>query len=619
MSNTGFSKVNAATDSAIWGFLVRRWMAVWLTATALLVSPLRASSKLGPGLTGLDPNSNVDVIIQYQNAPNNSDHNKVTQLGGTFHRDLGVVNGSHYTIPVSAIQSLANDPTVVAIHPDRKLHSSTTSINTIDYGWMGVLGVNSPNARYAYDGTGVGVAVIDSGIDSNLDLDSTASSGFASAAATTASYYQNYSRVVYSESFVPGDSTTGDAFGHGTHVAGLVAGNGAHSSGFGSFYKIRGIAPGATLLNLRVLDANGDGTDSSVIAAIQTAISLQNQYNIGVINLSLGRPVYESYANDPLCQAVEQAWQAGIVVVVAAGNDGRDNSAGTYGYGTITAPGNDPYVITVGAMNTNGTLTRQDDQMTTYSSKGPTLLDHVVKPDLVAPGNRVLSLLAPGSTLDQLYPQNEISPSLYSSMPGFSTYYFELSGTSMATPMTSGGAALLLEQNPNLSPDQVKAILMKYADKTFAAAVCPSGVKCTTPAMEYTTATDPVTGLTYTTYYDIFTVGAGYLDINAAINSNDVPPANTNAMSPTASFNSSNGTVTLVTGSSIVWGTNADFASSIVWGSSVLSGNSIVWGTSIIWGTSAVQNMSIVWGSSIIWGTGTAAAESSTLSLNGDQ
>jgi serine protease AprX len=122
-----------------------------------------------------------------------------------------------------------------------------------------------------------------------------------------------------------------------------------------------------------------------VTAAITRAIALKSTYNIRVINLSLGRPVYTGYAKDPLCMAVESAWKAGIVVGVAAGNDGRDNTQGTGGYATINAPANDSYVITVGAMNTLGTLSAADDKITSYSSKGPTLLDHIAKPDLVAP------------------------------------------------------------------------------------------------------------------------------------------------------------------------------------------------------------------------------------------
>jgi len=168
---------------------------------------------------------------------------------------------------------------------------------------------------------------------------------------------------------------------------------------------------------------------------------LKNVFNIRVINLSLGRPVYESYTQDPLCQAVEAAWKAGIVVVVAAGNDGRDNTFGEQGYGTINAPGNDPYVITVGAMKTEGTYTRTDDLIATYSSKGPTQVDHIVKPDILAPGNQVVSLLVPNSTLVKQYPSNQVQVSYYQSVKApspLSKNYFVLSGTSMAAPVVSG-------------------------------------------------------------------------------------------------------------------------------------------------------------------------------------
>src|SRR5438445_680916 len=215
-----------------------------------------------------------------------------------------------------------------------------------------------------YDGTGVGVAVIDSGVNTINDLGAPATS---------------HTRVVYSANFDTSSSTTSDSYGHGTHVAGIIAGNAASSSCGNCDVPIRGIAPNANIVNLRVLDANGQATDSEVIAAIQQAISLKDTYNIRVINLSLGRGVFESYTTDPLCQAVEQAWNAGIVTVVAGGNYGRDNSNNNNGYGTITAPGNDPYVITVGAMKTMGTKDRADDLIATYSSKGPSMLDHVVK------------------------------------------------------------------------------------------------------------------------------------------------------------------------------------------------------------------------------------------------
>src|SRR4029078_4926064 len=152
----------------------------------------------------------------------------------------------------------------------------------------------------------------------------------------------------------------------------MRAGNANSSTGPGYFASFRGVAPGANLINLRVLDASGVGTDSGVIAAIDKAISLKSKYNIRVLNLSLGRPVFESYKTDPLCQAVEKAWKAGIVVVVAAGNEGRNNQFGTDGYGTISAPGNSPLALTVGAMNTVSTSPATDDKMASFSSKGPT-------------------------------------------------------------------------------------------------------------------------------------------------------------------------------------------------------------------------------------------------------
>src|SRR5262249_40016160 len=156
-------------------------------------------------------------------------------------------------------------------------------------------------------------------------------------------------------------------------------------------------------------------SDSAVIRAIFRAIQLKSQYNIRVMNLSLGRPVYESYLLDPLCLAVEAAWQAGIVVVVAAGNNGRDNTYNENGYGTINSPGDDPAVITAGAMKTMFTATRADDLIANYSSKGPTTYDNIVKPDIVAPGNLMVSLLAPNSWLLANYPELALPDSYYES------------------------------------------------------------------------------------------------------------------------------------------------------------------------------------------------------------
>ena len=384
-------------------------------------------------------------------------------------------------------------------------------------------------------------------------------------------------------------SGTSDGYGHGTHVAGIVAGNGWNSWGW-----MYGVAPNANLVNLKVLDSTGFGQDSYVIAAIQQAIALKNTYNIRVINLSLGRPVFESYKLDPLCQAVERAWKSGIVVVVAAGNLGRNTSLGTQGYGMITAPGNDPYVITVGAMNTRDTAYKSDDLITTYSSKGPSLIDHIVKPDLVAPGNNIQSLLAPASTLSSLFPQNLVSPSVYGDRFG-ATSYMGLSGTSMATPMVSGATALMIQKDSSLSPDTVKARLMKTADKSFP-----------TQSSIY----DPGSGTTYVEQYDIFTVGAGYLNVLSAMANTDTAQGST--LSPVAVKNS-NDTISIqnlpVAGTSVVWGNSMVWGNSVVWGSTVIDSNSVVWGSSLVSGNSGVSGYSVIWGTSVIWGAGTNAAD----------
>src|SRR5262249_4972466 len=149
-----------------------------------------------------------------------------------------------------------------------------------------------------------------------------------------------------------------------------------------------GIAPNARLLNVRVLGADGAGASSDVIAGINWCITNKTRYNIRVINLSLGAFTTESYQTDPLCQAAERAVRAGIVIVAAAGDDGKD-AAGNIVYGGINSPGIDPMVITVGATNTRGTNERRDDVMASYSSRGPTYADRLLKPDLVAPGNKI--------------------------------------------------------------------------------------------------------------------------------------------------------------------------------------------------------------------------------------
>src|SRR5437899_6185189 len=470
-----------------------------LTLITLLVAGLCLAdgkhklSKDLDALKGSHSGASVDVIIQFNQTPTDAHHQKVQNKGGVLKTKLDFIKGAHYSVPVESLDALADDPDVVYISPDRRLSGSLD--NT-------AAAVNAKAAwQSGWDGTGIGVAVLDGDITGHTDLYSTGGGG-------------GKLRIIYSQDFVGGG--TNDYYGHGEHVAGIIAGSGK-SSNYSTYARtFKGIAPNANLINLRVLDQNGQGTDSGVISAIQVAINLQGKLHIRVMNLSLGRQVFESYTQDPLCQAVEAAWKKGIVVVVAAGNYGRDNSMGTGGYATITAPGNDPYVITVGAMKTEGSPLRSDSLIASYRSKGPTPLDHVVKPDIVAPGNRVVSLYGypflnpiPGGSyyvyaaLPQQYPQNLVLYSYYDGMPdpvSTSGSYYTLSGTSMATPVVSGAAVLLVQAQPKITPDQVKARLMKTAYKAF-----PS----------FSIATDPVTAAVYVSQYDIFTVGAGYLDIAA--------------------------------------------------------------------------------------------------------
>jgi serine protease AprX len=558
---------------------------LFLLACFLLGKPAFARHpKIASDLEAADPDSNVDVIVQFTQAPNARLHAKVLDRGGQLKTELGVLKGAAYRIRASELQELANDPDVAHISADHPLRgtATATSAATLDYYDATV---NAPFAwQMGLNGSGVAVAVIDSGIIDVPDL------------------HGSKYRVIYSQNII-GPGIANDMYGHGSHVAGIVGGNGDNSTGPNYFYTFKGIAPNVNLVNLRVLDQNGNGTDSLVIRAIEEAIILKGHYNIRVINLSLGRPVYESYKLDPLCHAVEAAWKAGIVVVVAAGNDGRDNSQGTDGYGTINAPGNDPYVITVGAMKTMGTPTRTDDLIASYSSKGPTMIDHIVKPDLVAPGNLIISLYRGGLDLARLYPGDEIPYSLYQTNGNSmrSSTYFRLSGTSMATPMVSGTVALMLQQNPSLTPDEVKARLMLTAYKVFPTS---------------SIATDPVTGQAYVSYYDIFTVGAGYLDIQAALNETNVAVGN--ALSPTAAYNSATGDVELITASKSVWGTQTVWGTRTVWGTTVTDQGALWESTSAVWGDGAIEAFQTVWGTKSVWGTSATLPEATSILTNGE-
>lgn len=231
-----------------------------------------------------------------------------------------------------------------------------------------------------------------------------------------------------------------DPFGHGTFMAGLAVGDGTTSAG-----RYSGTAPDAGLVGIKVAGYDGSTDISKILAGIQWAVSFKDVYDIGVLNLSLGSDSAQPYLLSPLNYAVEKAWQAGIVVVVSAGNSGPDAS-------TVMKPGDDPFVITVGSSNDGGTVKVSDDRVPPFSSRGPTRADGLSKPDIVSPGVHTVSLRSPGSAIDQQFPSARVKGS-----------YFRGSGTSMSTATVSGIVALMLQADPSLTPDAVKCKLMNNA------------------------------------------------------------------------------------------------------------------------------------------------------------
>lgn len=279
-------------------------------------------------------------------------------------------------------------------------------------------------------GKGVGVAVIDTGIaGDHPDFQLAGGRG---------------SRVIASAVTNPCAKDANDNFGHGTHVAGLIAGNSLNRVSGKKHLRGRymGVAPRANLVSVKVSDDDGDTTVLDVIYGIQFAVDHKNDFNIRVMNLSLSSTVSESYLTDPLDAAVESAWFSGIVVVAAAGNEGTGADAVSY------APANDPFVITAGGLDDRRTWTLRDDVLAPWSSRGLTQ-DGIRKPEVLAAGASLVSALAPNSDFEQLCRACVVDGE-----------YFRVSGTSMSAAVVSGVAALLIEEHPDWSPDRVKGALM---------------------------------------------------------------------------------------------------------------------------------------------------------------
>jgi serine protease AprX len=510
--------------------------------TLLFTTALVSSASAQPGLLKkLDPQGRKRalqitgrsrVIISAPDATSLSFLTQVVQWsGGELKRWLPLVNGFVADLPNAALSDLAEHPLVSHIAIDRLVVGAMERTSS-------TVGAGAVRQELGYDGAGVGVAIIDSGSAAYLD--------------DLSDGWNGGPRVDQFVDFVNGRKKAYDDYGHGTHVAGIIAGNGFDSGGLRA-----GIAPAARLIVLKVLDDSGQGRISDVIAAIDYAIAQKDNFNIRVINLSVATGVYEPYDVDPLTLAAQRAVNAGIVVVAAAGNYGRAPQGGTR-YGGITAPGNAPWVLTVGASSHMGTIDRADDTIAAFSSRGPTAINYGAKPDVVAPGVGIESLSDPNSA----FYVTKAAYLLSGSVPTWYQPYLSLSGTSMAAPVVTGTVALMLQANPNLTPNAVKAII-EYSAQQYAG-------------------------------YDRLTQGAGFLNAKGA-----VELAHTLAASNDTEYPST-----------------ADWSTQIVWGNRLIQGGQLAadenaWWTSTTWGASvSADGNEITWGSeftdtgqNVVWGS----------------
>lgn len=549
----------------------KQWV-LWLSMAALVVSMIGASasiavtqsSKVHPGLLDLarrSPNQSVEVIVQKMDKTNAAE-SLVEKLGGKVTIRLTIINAFVANILAGSIEKLAAHESVKWVSPDAPMVGTSDGLppapvpissveaqpiaqtqngnfvtwtspdappidkgdgtmkvdptpvddgmlvnvripNTLKRTQLSYYTNNPTNLKNAYNrsiravevwnqnpkyltGSGIGVAVVDSGISLHNDV--------------------NWNVVVDVRYNSSGSLAWDDRFGHGTHVAGVIAGTGLMS--FGQYV---GVAPSVDLINVKVSNDDGSSRVSGVVAGLQWILKNKDTYNIRVVNISLNAAEAESYHVSPLCAAVEVLWFNGIVVVASSGNQGNGN---------LFPPANDPFIITVGAVDDNGTASIEDDKLPNFSAYG--VIEGVSKPDLVAPGKNIVSTLDTGANRSKRA-KNQIG-----------AYYFRMSGTSTAAPMVSGAVALLLQDEPNLTPDQVKYRL-KATARPFISA-------------EKT--------------------GAGYLDVYAAVNGTTNQSANT-GLPISRLINSGDGTVwNSVSWSSVSW-------SSVSWSS--VSWSSVSW------------------------------------------
>lgn len=325
---------------------------------------------------------------------------------------LDLINAVALEIPASSIKKLSAIPEVMFIADDSQVQTQMDIVRgTVS---------SEISEDMGLDGKGISIAVLDTGVYPHEDLTA------------------HGDRIVAFVDFVNNHDVPYDDNGHGTHVAGIIGGDGYSSKG-----KYSGIAPGVNIIGLKVMNKEGGGSTSDIVAGMQWVLDNKEKYNIRVVSLSLGCDPDLREAEDPLVKGVNALWRKGVVVVTAAGNSGPERN-------TINSPGISDKVITVGCSDSKGTKDVKDDEIADFSSRGPTVYNKI-KPDIVAPGVKVNSLKSVTSYVPSTKNKAKIT----------ATSYIQESGTSMSTPVVSGAIALLLQKEPQLTPDAVKRKLLK--------------------------------------------------------------------------------------------------------------------------------------------------------------
>ena len=435
--------------------MVRRTLISGLLAAAL-AAPALTSTAVSAPVPAPAPAAAPVAAVVVQAASSAAAADAVRRVGGTVRTELAIVDGVGATVPVTALPALKAVAGVRAVTPDAAVHvqgSASTDGSDPQSVYTREVGAAALHAAGA-TGQRVRVALVDTGVSPGQDLAGrivpVADPSLGSLLGADADC-ANFS----------GEPDCTDSYGHGTFLAGLIAGDGTASAG-----EHVGVAPGAEIVSVKIAGRDGSADVTKVLAAIQWVVSFKDTYDIAVLNLSLGTSSTAPVEFDPLNHAVERAWEAGIVVVVAASNRGPDAA-------TISKPADDPLVLTVGAVDDRGTPAVADDRSPSFTGRGPTAHGRA-KPDVVAPGVRLVSLRSPGSFVEQ-----------HAGGAGVDATYRRGTGTSMSAAVVSGAAALVRQAHPEWTPDQVKSALVRTA----------KGVHSTDPAL----------------------VGAGLVDASAAI------------------------------------------------------------------------------------------------------